>query len=216
MNKIVVSLDNLSRDYALQIAKDLKGKVWGFKVNDMLLKYGANLIYDLKSYGNVMADPKLFDVPSTMKNSIDTLLACGANIITVHCSSKYQPKAEIAQHLAGVTVLTSMTRKNVYKVYFNTIANCVVIFTINAIDAGYGYVVCSSEDLEHIKKYKITKICPGIRPSWYKKTDDQDRASTPQEAIKNGADLLVIGRPITHNKDYVEAVNKINQEINVF
>jgi orotidine-5'-phosphate decarboxylase len=57
------------------------------------------------------------------------------------------------------------------------------------------------------------KVTPGIRPHWYQKADDQKRVMTPAEAIKLGANLLVIGRPITEADDPVEAVERTNEEI---
>ena len=77
----------------------------------------------------------------------------------------------------------------------------------------YEYLVCSAQDLEPIRAVGIKKICPGIRPRWYLRDDDQARTATPAEAVKNGADLLVIGRPILKSDDLVGAVQRTNAEI---
>ena len=75
------------------------------------------------------------------------------------------------------------------------------------------YLVCSAQDLKLIHALDIKKICPGIRPRWYLQDDDQERTATPAEAIKNGADLLVIGRPLLKSDDIVGAVQRTNAEI---
>jgi orotidine-5'-phosphate decarboxylase len=59
----------------------------------------------------------------------------------------------------------------------------------------------------------IKKICPGIRPDWYSQVDDQTRIATPASAVRSGADLLVIGRPILTADDIVAAVERTNDEI---
>jgi orotidine-5'-phosphate decarboxylase len=219
MSKIIISLDNLSKEYALQIAQNTEGLVWGFKVNDLLLKYGATIIYELKNYGNVMADPKLFDIPNTIDNSIESLLTAGADIITVHCSANYQSD-KYSDSIAGITVLTSFDAEDCMDVYCKSVPETVRGLTRLAARSNYGYLVCSAKDLAYFKAgggpigiESIKKICPGIRPSWYTKKDDQKRIVTPARAIELGADLLVIGRPITHVEDYVDVIRKINSEI---
>ena len=68
-------------------------------------------------------------------------------------------------------------------------------------------------DLESIQTLNIKKICPGIRPSWYREDDDQHRTATPAAAIRQGADLLVIGRPLLGADDIAGAVERTNAEI---
>jgi orotidine-5'-phosphate decarboxylase len=67
--------------------------------------------------------------------------------------------------------------------------------------------------LESIQALDIKKICPGIRPSWYREDDDQQRTATPADAIRQGADLLVIGRPLLGAADIAGAVERTNTEI---
>jgi len=77
----------------------------------------------------------------------------------------------------------------------------------------YGYVVCSPKEVESLNKYSMKKICPGIRPDWYQEKDDQKRTMTPKEAVKAGADLLVIGRPILRSDNIIEALRRTNNEM---
>jgi len=106
-----------------------------------------------------------------------------------------------------------------YKIYGNTICMVVPNLARIAEEYHYGYLVCSAKDLWLLRDYYFDKfkfqkiICPGIRPEWYQKKDDQKRVMTPSEAIKAGADLLVIGRPILNHTDPVGAIMMTNEEI---
>lgn len=192
--------------------------IWGFKVNDALLNYGVDIIAELKSEGfRVFADPKLHDIHNTISNSLKLLIEAESDIISVHASAQYDPSnEEEANKLAGITVLTSLTQDQCYQVYNGEIYEVLEAFKTFIHYKKYGYMVCSSKDLLTLdrEKFKDTKIItPGIRPSWYEKKDDQSRISTPEEAIKNGADLLVIGRPILESSDVIKTINLINEEI---
>lgn len=213
-HRIVLSLDGKSSTEVYQIVDQTKKLVWGYKVNDLLVEYGLDIIFYLKKQGcRVMADPKLFDIPNTMKNSIGRLLDANVDVTTVHMSAFYQSTPEIAKCLAGVTILTTTTLELCDLVYSETIRNMVSQFVYTAIQFNYGYIVCSIGELDLIPIDKITTIVPGIRPYDYNKPDDQERKATPSEAIQRGADLLVIGRPILNAEDMVFELTKINNEI---
>jgi len=226
--ELIVSLDNLSMDYALQLAEKAAGKVWGFKVNDLLLHYGAEIIYELRSFGKVMADPKLYDIPNTMHNSIQCLKTAGANIITIHCASGYSPRKGEAEILAGVTVLTSMSDFFCENLYETNDRSSAVGKLLSFND--YGYTVCSVGDLivakwwekHHVKDEPLRAslvttprkmICPGIRPAWYQVPDDQLKTATPRQAASGGADLIVIGRPLVDAEDFSEALERTLEEL---
>ena len=84
-----------------------------------------------------------------------------------------------------------------------------------AYDCGLDGVVCASTDTKSIKKNfgkNFLAVTPGIRPAW-SSLDDQSRVSTPVEALRNGSDFLVIGRPITGSKDPVKALERIYKEM---
>lgn len=211
-SKIIVALDNMERRQAHVLARKLEGKVWGFKVNDLLLTEGVSIIRTLKKYGKVMADPKLFDIPNTMKNSIETLCEAGADIITVHGLAHYH-EAKIPAKLAGITILTSASASWIRGLYDCDVEPMVYKLATFINHWGYGYMVCAANDLARLGKFSAKKITPGIRPDWYQKNDDQKRRMTPSEAVRAGSDLLVIGRPITQSENPVEAVDMTNEEI---
>lgn len=197
--RIIIALDGISDKKALLIAEKLSGHVWGFKVNDLLFQ-DIKIISKLKKYGQVFADAKLYDIPNTVSNSVKRLKTAGADIITVHASGGVAmmkaAKANAGRmKIIAVTILTSRPSnpKEVKKL------------TQDVIAAGVDGIVCSGSDLEIVKNIvgskSLLKIVPGVRPKWYKNNDDQKRTVAPREAIKLGADYLVIGRPITKAKN---------------
>lgn len=214
-NRIILPLDNMDIDAAVKIMEETKGMVWGYKVRRIILDEDISIIKDLKQFGNIMVDFKLYDIPSAITESLQKHFKNGADISTVHCSSDYVPDDIIDNTgIAGVTILTSMTGESFNKYYKGPeILHTVIEMAKNAVEHGYGYLVCSPLELEFLHDIKIIKICPGIRPNWYDKSDDQNRVSTPSYAIKNGAGLLVIGRPILNAKDKQKAIHQTNMEI---
>jgi orotidine-5'-phosphate decarboxylase len=100
----------------------------------------------------------------------------------------------------AVTVLTSLDDADTLKIFGRSSKDQIRQFVIDALEAGVDGIICSPKDLSHIKNRKGTsslfKVTTGLRPEWASK-DDQKRTATPREAIYGGADLLVIGRPIT-------------------
>ena len=216
MSELIISLDNLSKDYALQLAQEAHGRVWGFKVNDLLLHYGAEIVYELRAYGKVMADPKLFDIPNTIHNSIQCLKTAGANIITIHSAANYIPKDNEPDMLAGIACLTSMPDDYCQYLYgYDRTQMIGKLFALNH----YKYLVCSVTDLHPtLSEHPDQKIiCPGIRPRWYQDAaDDQLKVATPAEAVVAGADYIVVGRPLTRSEDFSGALERTLAELESF
>ena len=203
-NKIIVALDGISEKEALRIARLLKGLVWGFKVNDLLFE-SLGVIVKLKKFGNVFADAKLYDIPNTVTNSVRKLSTTGADMITVHASGgvemmKAAKRSAGKSKILAVTVLTSF-QGNQKKMVLKLVRD--------AEKAGLDGIVCSGLELKYLAKFSLLKVVPGIRPKDYNKKDDQKRTVTPKEAIKLGADYLVIGRPITKSKDPPQAFREM-------
>ena len=213
--KIILPLDNVPWEKAFEIMQKTKGLVWGYKIRKTILEHGLKVIKEIKKFGSVMLDFKLYDIPSAMTESLKLHIESGTDITTVHCTSGYDPKSEglAKDHIAGVTILTSMGQNDFNHYYKGgSISDMVERMTGDALRR-YAYLVCSAQDLKNIRSLGIKKICPGIRPRWYLKEDDQARIATPSEAIRNGADLLVIGRPILKSDNLVKAVERTNAEI---
>jgi orotidine-5'-phosphate decarboxylase len=98
VSKIIVALDRLEISHALNLASLLSGHVWGFKVNDLLLEYGCQIIPWLGVHGNVFADAKLHDIPQTMVHGVQVLADAGADLITVHMSAGQAALEAVLKH----------------------------------------------------------------------------------------------------------------------
>lgn len=222
MKRIVLPLDGMTRVDALEIASRVSAEVWGFKVNDLLVDEGVQIVKELKQFGRVFADPKLYDIPNTVNNSIRKLDAAQCDLITIHASGgakMIEAATKAASHakILCVTALTSLSNEETSLVYKRTAKECVLDFAKIALNAGAYGIVCSPEELEMLSAYpdlsSLARVVPGIRPTWYGKADDQTRISTPEVAIARGATLLVVGRPIIEASDPLEACRKLNAEI---
>ena len=223
MNKVIIPLDGMQLIQACELTAKLRDFIWGVKINDLFFRYGIQAINELKAMDvKVMVDAKLFDIPNTMQNTLNELWNADADLVTVHCASQYEARNYERNQLVGVTVLTSFDDSDCMEVFSNDVIHTVTKLMELAIRSQYKNVVCSAKDLEAIRDSiqaplvtgdYFQKICPGIRPEWYIKEDDQKRVMTPGRAIKAGADLLVIGRPITKALDPLEALHQTNDEI---
>lgn len=229
MNRVILPLDDLDTKEALDLAKELRDEVWGFKVNDLFVEEGLSIIKKLKDLGKVFVDSKLHDIPNTVSNSVKRISNAGADLITIHGSggSKMIEAAISAKtgdtKILCVTILTSTNEETCSSIYGDTTINSISRIAKVAILAKTDGLVCSARECEEIRKieksinnnHNILLVTPGIRPSWYQNnSDDQARIETPKDAMQKGASLLVIGRPITGSKDPLNAIKLINSEIN--
>ena len=221
-HKVIIPLDGKSESESLELADKLQGLVWGFKVNDLLLECGLDIVSKLKKFGKVFADPKLHDIPNTVKNGITRLESAGADLITVHASGgrgMLRAAAEGATNskVLAVTALTSLGEEDTSEIYGKNPADSVLALATLAAESGIHGSVCSPKEVKMLCDNSATapllKVIPGIRPSWYGTEDDQKRKMTPAQAIANGADLLVIGRPITGDSNPVQAAERVNEEL---
>lgn len=89
--KLVISVDYMSNAYALEVAKQAKDKVWGFRINEYIYHYGASAIYDLKKYGRVFADIKLHDNLRNTHSIIRTMQSAGADLVSIHPTDNIDP-----------------------------------------------------------------------------------------------------------------------------
>lgn len=215
-NKIIVALDGMDFFKAINLIRDTYNHVAGFKLNDLLYsKRVHSICEEIKIREKLLfVDPKFYDIPYTMTNKIKRIIAeFGADIITVHCDAEYSPLTHFAKYLAGVTILTSK-RHSMFCTYDKTIPETIQDMAKFAQVNDYGYIVCSGLELGWISDMEIKKIVPGVRPVWCDvNNDDQKRVVTPRDAIVNGADYVVIGRPIYTASIPVDALKRTNEEI---
>jgi len=222
---VAIALDGLAEPDALALARALSGRVWGFKLNDLLLRGGAEIVPRLKRYGGVFCDPKLHDIPNTVANQVRALAEAGADLVTLHASGGLamlraaRRACPSGTRLLGVTVLTAMPEDDVRRVYGRDTAAVAEALMRVACEAGLDGVVCSPLELALADRAdparRLLRVTPGVRPAKGAPVqgDDQQRVQTPAEALKQGANLLVIGRPITAARDPVAAANIVLAEL---
>ncbi|MDE7468807.1 MAG: orotidine-5'-phosphate decarboxylase [Desulfovibrionaceae bacterium] len=222
---IIVALD-MDLGEAKEIVHELGDLISMYKVGlELFLQSGKEILAFLhQEQKGVFLDLKLHDIPNTVKEATLNIISYpnvmlytlhasgGANMIraSVHASrnSSVLPIA--------VTVLTSFTTEEWQEVFpLPNVHESAVALARYACNAGAKGVVCSAHEVAAIKQAVGTScitVCPGIRPSGSAQ-QDQKRIVTPSEAIENGADYLVMGRPITEAYSPRDAVKDILKEV---
>jgi orotidine-5'-phosphate decarboxylase len=216
----------------MDLANTLKGTGVYLKVNSALRTVGYDLIdyihhYELK----VFADLKLYDIPETLAIDGIFLREFKPELLTVVCQvgmpSLQALKAELPDtEVLGVTILTSLKEGDLQSLgYPNQISLDVVVraLTASGMKAGIDGNICSGAEVELVRRVMVeqgklnaTINTPAIRPAWsVVKNDDQNqkRVMTPADAIRAGADRIVVGRPITQAEKPYDAVMRTIEEI---
>jgi orotidine-5'-phosphate decarboxylase len=220
-DRLIVALDDTTLAGALRMAKTLRGLVRTVKVGSALFTAsGPEAVRRLRALGfEVMLDLKFFDIPSTVELSCRSAAALRVSLLTVHAAGGAQMLAAAVRGARGgavrprvlaVTVLTSVAsgcRRDMSRL--------VVDLARIAWRAGCDGVVASVHEAPAIRRAlkSLTIVCPGIRPSRAESRDDQRRVATPAPALDSGADLLVVGRPITGARRPREAARAIMDEM---
>jgi orotidine-5'-phosphate decarboxylase len=167
----------------------------------------------------IFLDLKLHDIPNTVKKSIKGLVSLPIDMMTIHTSGglemmKTAKKAVDGTDIKifGVTALTSLSDEDTSLIFKRTAAEQVNTMLDLAEQAGIDGVVCSPHELSLVtKRESLLSITPGIRLK--DSNDDQNRVMTPNDALKQGANFLVIGRPITEAKNIKKALLEIHNSI---
>jgi len=227
VSPVLVALDVPSADEAIRLATRLQPHVGGFKVGlELLMGEGPSVVTSIAGLGApVFVDAKLHDIPNTVQRAITRLGSLGARWITVHASGGEEmlkgaavALAEASDGTAGVlavTVLTSLDDMLLGSVGVSrTVADQTLALTELAASAGVEGLVCAASEVGAAAQLEtgLTLVTPGIRPAG-SDPGDQRRAATPAAAFEAGADLLVVGRPITTAADPVAAAIAIGEEI---
>ena len=227
-NKIFIACDstNISKVKNIIIKTQTKKLKIGYKFGLEFLnsKNGRLFISKIKNK-IIFIDLKLHDIPNTVENWIRAIEKLGPILTTIHISggdemqrfSVFNKKRKVK--ILGVSILTSLNSIQTKKYYNEAnieklVKNFVKFAQKNKLDG----IVCSPLEIKMVRKIvgkRLLIVTPGIRLKDYiKKNDDQKRFVTPKEAINYGADLLVIGRPITDSKDPLKIIKQINKSIN--
>lgn len=225
---VYCALDTTDLGKAMALAGAIKPWVGGIKLGlEFFNANGPQGIARLAELGlPVFADLKMHDIPNTVAGGIRAVLPLGVSIVNVHAGGgrAMMKAAADAAASAGarrpkviaVTVLTSMDASDLNETgVHGAPADQVIRLATLARDAGMDGVVCSAHEIEPLRKALgpgFMLVVPGIRPAGAD-TGDQKRIMTPAQAMKHGADWLVIGRPITGAADPAAAARAIHDEL---
>ena len=209
---IAVALDAPDLETAARWAALVTPHVSTVKVGlELYLRYGPDVIASVQGASgvNVFLDLKLHDIPNTVAGAARAVARLRPAILTVHAaggSAMIKAAVESAPHtqIAAVTVLTSLTEADLERIGLAGPADDAVRrLAALSVEAGATALVCSPHEVAAVRAEVgdgITLITPGVRPAGAD-TQDQKRVATPEQALADGADLLVIGRPITASPD---------------
>ena len=222
---LAVALDFPDQGPALALARRLLGKVAWVKVGLELFIAAPGVIAALRDMGHeVFADLKLHDIPNTVAGAVTSAARAGASLLTVHVSggpamlrAAVEAAEAVGPRLLGVTVLTSLNQAALAEVgVAGRLVDQVLRLAALAAAAGLEGVVASAHEAARLRAVyapPFLLVTPGVRPTWDTGSQDQARVRTPRQAILAGADLVVVGRPITAAKDPVEAAERIGGEL---
>ena len=229
--KIIVALDTIDISQALALTK-LIPDVGAFKLGlEYFCANGPEGINKISETGiKIFLDLKFHDIPNTVAGAIKASLNMEPYMMTVHLSGGYnmlhRTMEEVKEYCAknslkiplilGVSVLTSIDDNDFTSLgLIGKVEDQVIRLAKLAKDADLDGMVCSAKELKRVKKKmgkNLILVTPGIRPAGGI-MNDQKRITTPSQAVSDGADFLVIGRPITEAIDPVQALNNISLEI---
>ncbi|MDY6322148.1 MAG: orotidine-5'-phosphate decarboxylase [Succinivibrio sp.] len=225
--KIIVALDYQTSDEALEFVKKVTPEKCRLKVgNELFTAAGPELVRTLceKGFG-VFLDLKFHDIPNTVAQACRSAARLGVWLMNVHASGGEVMMRAAAAALAefpsrplliGVTVLTSMDEAQLAGIGMEVSPlDQVKRLAALASRSGLDGVVCSAREVQAVKAAAgkdFLCVTPGIRPQWAA-AGDQKRIMTPEAAIKEGSDYLVIGRPVTRADDPLKALEMIETEI---
>lgn len=231
--RLVLALDVDDFKKADELVDKLSNCVGVFKIGSQLFTAeGAKVVNMVNEKGGkVFLDLKFHDIPNTVARAAEVAAKLGVYIFNVHTSGGYEMMKAAAEAtkktsltlginkplILGVTLLTSINQEILEKEIGikKGLEEQVVHLAKLAKTAGLDGVVASSWEIKKIRKTcgeDFVILTPGIRPAG-KSSDDQKRVMTPQEAIKLGADFLVIGRPIRNAANPVQAAKEILSEM---
>jgi orotidine-5'-phosphate decarboxylase len=178
---------------------------------ELYLRYGPQVVASIRggSGVSVFLDLKLHDIPATVAGASHAVARLRPNVLTVHAAGgpdmvRAAVEAAPGTMIAAVTVLTSLSDVALDRVGMSgPVSDAVLRLATLSVEAGARGLVCSPREVAAVRKAVGPDVClitPGVRPAGAA-SDDQARIATPEEAMLAGADLLVIGRPITSAPD---------------
>jgi orotidine-5'-phosphate decarboxylase len=222
--RLIVALDVPEASAAKEFVTQLGESVYFYKIGLELFMAGGYfelLDWLVKNGKKVFVDLKFFDVPETVRSAVRALAGSGATFATVHGNQAIMEAAvrDKGDHLKilAVTVLTSLDRGDLDDLGFTCdVEKLVLSRARRALEAGVDGIVSSGLEAPMIRNelgQKLLVVTPGIRPVENKPADDQKRTVDVAQAFRNGADYIVVGRPIRLAPDPRAAALAVQQTI---
>ncbi len=226
-SRLIVALDVPDRDAAAGVVRRLAGRVGYFKVGlELFVHEGPELVEYIRSAGQrVFLDLKLHDIPNTVAGAVRSACRLGVDMITIHAAGGRRMmeaardaalESQTPPLLLAVTALTSLSEDEARGIGISRqIGEWVVQLAELAVHAGIPGVVASAMELPLLRARfgrGLRYVTPGIRPAG-SPAHDQARAAEPAEAVRAGADFIVVGRPILRAPDPAAAADRIVDEI---
>ena len=230
-DRIIFPLDVATIEEAKNYIELLATSVGLFKVGlELFIRSGPEIVEFIhkQSAARVFLDLKLHDIPATVSRAMARIADLGVAFATVHVGESQSMLAAAVEgsggrvNVLGVTVLTSVCAADLKSAgyredFYDDMLHAVMHRARIAHAAGCAGVICSGLEAARIKRKfgkKFLAVTPGIRPAWtVTEKEDQQRITTPAQAVSAGADYLVIGRPIRDSDDPVRAAARIAAEI---
>jgi orotidine-5'-phosphate decarboxylase len=220
-HSIIVALDEHNQENFDDVLSQLDPGLCMVKIGSVSFNsLGRDCVIKAAEKGfDIFLDLKLHDIPNTVKKSIDGLVNLPIKMMTVHASGGQKMLEESVAatmntdiKIFGVTALTSLSDTDTNFIYKREAKEQVLAMIELAKKSSIHGVVCSPQELSLVKNNSnLLTITPGIRLKSL--DDDQTRVMTPKEAIDNGSDFLVIGRPITASNNIKDSLKEIYDSI---
>ena len=218
---IIVALDEYKQTKFEQVLNQLDPNLCMVKIGSVSFNsLGRGTVIEAANKGfDIFLDLKLHDIPNTVKKSIEGLADLPIKMMTVHTSGGLRMLQESLNavkdtniKIFGVTALTSLADADTQTIYRCNAKDQVLAMLELAMQSGIHGVVCSPHELSLVKNNSdLLTITPGIRMKSL--GDDQTRTMSPKEAIDNGSNFLVIGRPITASTNIKNSLQEIYDSI---
>jgi len=223
-DRLIVALDVPDAEAARALVRQLGDSVSFYKIGMELCMAGGffELLEWLKAEGKkVFVDLKFFDIPETVARAVANLASRGADFCTIHGNQSMMEAAAKAKgpHLKvlAVTALTSLDRGDLDDLGFQCdVAELVLSRARRSLASGCDGVISSGMEVERLRREaprELICVTPGIRPVENRVVADQKRVMTPADAIRAGADHLVVGRPIRDAADPRAMAQAVQDEI---
>lgn len=227
-DKVIVPLDVPNLEDAIALLDRLPDVLWWKVGLQLFVSAGPEILKILKDREKrIFLDLKFHDIPNTVVGACLSAAKYNVDLLTLHATAgktalktakQAMIEAESETKLIAITLLTSLNSRELaidLKIPLE-LPEYALKMAILAQESGLDGAVCSPHEVAQLRQVcgdNFTLVCPGVRPSWSTQ-GDQKRVMTPSQAIKAGADYLVIGRPITEANSPEEAWQKICQELN--